>query len=66
MGTVRMPVQNRLAYGSSSVKGSTPSIETQMMYLLPSRSPSGPPIMPPTAAEARNTNRCSCELRTET
>ena len=44
MITVSTPVQNRLAYGSSSVNGATPRIDTQITYLRPIRSPIGPPI----------------------
>ena len=36
-------VPARPRWGRISVNGSTPRIETQMMYLLPRRSPSGPP-----------------------
>ena len=43
IGTLNTPVQNRFAYGSANVNGSTPRIETQMTNLRPNRSPSAPP-----------------------
>ena len=61
MRTVRT-VQNRFAYGRSSVNGSTPRIETQITYLRPMRSPTGPPMNVPAATAPRKTNRCSWAL----
>ena len=63
---LRTPVQKRLAYGRTRLNGSTPRIETQMTYLRPSLSPSGPPKNVPTAVAARNTNRFSCAVCTST
>ena len=47
MTTLSTPVQNRFAYGSASVNGSTPRIEHQITYFRPNRSPTGPPMMVP-------------------
>ena len=66
MGTLSTPVQNRFACGSTSVNGRMPRIENQMTYLRPMRSPIGPPANVPTATAARNTNRCTYALHTET
>ena len=56
IGTVSTAVQNRFAYGSISVNGSTPRIETQITALKPIRSPTGPPARVPAATAPRNTN----------
>ncbi|CUJ43140.1 Uncharacterised protein [Achromobacter xylosoxidans] len=65
MTTTSTPVQNRLAYGNSSVNGATPRIDTQITILRPMRSPTGPPTTVPTATAARNRNRYSCASRTD-
>src|SRR5450830_45286 len=57
MMTVNTPVQNRLAYGSISVNGATPRIDTQITSLRPTRSPIGPPTTVPMATANKNTNR---------
>ncbi len=57
MITVRIGVQNRLAWGSIRVKGSTPRIEHQITTLRPRRSPTGPPIRVPAATAPRKMNR---------
>src|SRR5215510_6941181 len=64
MTTVRISVHIRFAYGRSSVNGSTPRIETQITYLRPIRSPTGPPMNVPAAAAPSSPNRCSCALCT--
>src|SRR5579864_2047577 len=55
--TLRMLVQNRLAYGSSSVNGSTPRMEYQITTLRPMRSPTGPPKNVPAATAPRKMKR---------
>src|SRR6266404_313723 len=55
--TLKIPVQNKFAYGSSSVNGSTPRIEYQITTLRPMRSPTGPPKNVPAATAPRNANR---------
>src|SRR5882762_8791646 len=55
--TLKIPVQNKFAYGSTSVKGSTPRIEYQITTLRPRRSPTGPPKNVPAATAPRNANR---------
>ena len=57
IGTVRIAVQNRLAWGSAKVKGNTPRIENQITNLRPKRSPTGPPIKAPAATAPENKNR---------
>src|SRR6266853_1101388 len=52
--TLKIPVQNKFAYGSSSVNGSTPKIEYQITTLRPIRSPTGPPKNVPAATAPRN------------
>ena len=65
MSALRIPVTARLACGSASVNGSTPRIDPQITY-------SAEPIANrstqhvPAATAPRNTNRCSCALRTDT
>ena len=59
-------VQPKEACGSMSVNGSTPRIEIQITGLRPMRSPIGPPMKVPAATAPRNTNRSTCEVRTET
>lgn len=54
MKASRTPVQNRLAYGSSSANGAAQIIEDNIIVLLPKRSESDPPKKVPTAPAARN------------
>ncbi|MMZ66753.1 hypothetical protein D1872_292760 [compost metagenome] len=48
------PVQNRLAYGSSSVSGAAQAMDRKIMLRLPKRSDNGPPKKVPSAPAARN------------
>lgn len=57
IGTIKTPVQNRLACGNNSANGAVPNIEAQITYLRPILSPTGPPISVPAATEKRNTNK---------
>ena len=51
--TVSTLVQNKSTCGNSSVNGNTPRIETQITYLRPTRSPTGPPTSVPNATAPR-------------
>jgi hypothetical protein len=62
MGTINIPVQKILAYGSNKENGAVPKIENQITYLRPNLSPKGPPIIVPHATEKRNTNKYICEV----
>src|SRR5713226_209342 len=55
--TLKIPVQNKFAYGSSNVNGNTPRIEYQMTTLRPMRSPTGPPKNVPAATAPKNANK---------
>ena len=63
---VSTTVQNRFAYGSARVNGSTPRIENQITYLRPIQSPIGPPASVPVANAPRYTNRSTCACCTGT
>ncbi len=60
MITLKPAVAARPTCGSSNVNGATPRIENQMTRLRPMRSPTGPPMSPPTATASRNKNRYIC------
>ncbi len=66
MTKVSATVSGRPAWGSQSVNGATPRIEAQMTRFRPMRSPTGPPIIVPSATAARKMNRRNCEVFTET
>src|ERR1700686_4119302 len=55
--TLKIPVQNKFAYGSSSVNGKTPNIEYQITTFRPMRSPTGPPKNVPAATAPKNANK---------
>src|SRR5882672_2296905 len=55
--TLKIPVQNKFAYGSISVNGKTPRIEYQITTLRPMRSPTGPPKNVPAATAPKNANK---------
>lgn len=57
IGTIKIPVQNKLAYGNKIEKGAVPKIENHITYFRPNLSPKGPPIIVPHATEKRNTNK---------
>ena len=57
IGTIKTPVQNKLACGKSNANGAAPKIETQITYLRPILSPMGPPNKVPAATENKNTNK---------
>jgi hypothetical protein len=61
--TLKIPVQNRFAYGNISVNGSTPRIEYQITTLRPMRSPTGPPKNVPAATAPKNANKWISALR---
>ena len=65
MSTLKAAVNARPTCGSSSVNGATPRIENQMTRLRPTRSPTGPPMSPPSATESRNRNKYICADCTE-
>ena len=58
-------VQVRLTYGIAKANGAAPSIENQMTYLRPKRSPNMPPATVPMANAAKNANRQSCDAPTD-
>ena len=62
MNTLKTVVHKRFAWGSNKVKGATPSIENQMTYLRPKRSPIGPPSKVPAAVANKKMNKCTCEF----
>ena len=66
MSTDSTPVQNSVAYGSTSANGSAPRIENQITGLRPNRSPIGPPAKVPATSAARKTNRWTCAFCTDT
>src|SRR5712671_2354673 len=55
--TLKIPVQNKFAYGSINVNGNTPRIEYQITTLRPMRSPTGPPKNVPAATAPKNANK---------
>src|SRR5260370_19012499 len=55
--TLKIPVQNKFAYGSINVNGSTPKIEYQIPTLRPMRSPTGPQKNGPAATAPKNANK---------
>ncbi len=57
IGTIKTPVQNKLAWGSSNANGAAPRIDTQITYLRPILSPIGPPSKVPAATENKKMKR---------
>ena len=55
-------VKNNETCGSNNVNGAAPSIENQITYFLPKRSPRGPPSMVPTATANKNAKRYNCDI----
>mgnify|MGYP006288703643 CR=1 FL=1 len=55
--TASTPVQNRLAHGSISAKGSAPRIENHITGMRPTRSPTRPPSSVPITMPTRKANR---------